>query len=512
MIENRELSMDDYLAMLRRRAKVILFPAVLAPLAGFLVSFSFPAKYTSQSVVVVEEQKVPDAYVKPMITEDVMQRAEAIRQRVLSTDLLEPAVQRLGLAKRGRSLDEVVETTRQNLTVGPLVPETAVTLGKKKSGDVVGFSVTYMADNPNDAQAVCSQLTTMMLDQNYQHRRDIAKSATEFFTKQLDQAQNDMNDKGAKLADFKKQHIGQLPVDAENNLKILGALNSQLDSNTQTLNRAQQDRAYAESVLAQQLAAWKASQSSTDPQTLQKQLASLESQLITLQARYTDDHPDVVKTKNDIVELKRKLKEINGATPQAGDTGDKANAAEPPEVRQLRLQIHQYDGAITQATADQKRLQGQIDAFQRRVAISPDVEAQYNQLNADYLGAQKAYNDLKSKQSDLEMQTDMEAQQKGELMRLVIPASLPDKPDFPNRWLFAGGGLGAGLAVGFGIAMWLELRDKSIRTEQDVMAVLDLPMLASVPWVGTEAAQKNGGGHWYGRKAADQEKPETAKV
>ena len=82
MIENRELSMDDYLAMLRRRAKVILFPAVLAPLAGFLVSFSFPAKYTSQSAVVVEEQKVPDAYVKPMITEDVMQRAEAIRAHV----------------------------------------------------------------------------------------------------------------------------------------------------------------------------------------------------------------------------------------------------------------------------------------------------------------------------------------------------------------------------------------------------------------------------------------------
>ncbi len=181
MIENRELSIDDYLAMLRRRAKVILLPAVLAPLAGFLVSFPFPAKYTSQSAVVVEEQKVPDAYVKPMITEDVMQRAEAIRQRVLSQDLLGPAVQGLGLVKHGLNVDEVMETTRQNLTVGPLVPETAVTLGKKKSGDVVGFSVSYTADNANDAQAVCSQLTTMMLEQNYQHRQEIANSATDFF-------------------------------------------------------------------------------------------------------------------------------------------------------------------------------------------------------------------------------------------------------------------------------------------------------------------------------------------
>ena len=34
MIENRELSMDDYLAMLRRRLKVILIPALLAPSLG----------------------------------------------------------------------------------------------------------------------------------------------------------------------------------------------------------------------------------------------------------------------------------------------------------------------------------------------------------------------------------------------------------------------------------------------------------------------------------------------
>jgi len=41
MIENRELTMDDYLAMLRRRAKVILIPALLAPLAGWLISYAF---------------------------------------------------------------------------------------------------------------------------------------------------------------------------------------------------------------------------------------------------------------------------------------------------------------------------------------------------------------------------------------------------------------------------------------------------------------------------------------
>ena len=84
MSENRELTMDDYLAMLRRRLKVILIPALLAPLAGFMVSYVFPPKYTSQSTVLVEGQKVPDNYVQPVITSDFTQRVQTLQQQVLS--------------------------------------------------------------------------------------------------------------------------------------------------------------------------------------------------------------------------------------------------------------------------------------------------------------------------------------------------------------------------------------------------------------------------------------------
>jgi len=290
-------------------------------------------------------------------------------------------------------------------------------------------------------------------------------------------------------------------------------LNSQLDANTQTLNRVQQDKSYAESLLAQQLAAWRASQSGTSPQILQQQLASLESQLITLQARYTDDHPDVVKTKKDIAEVKRKVNEMNSAAAQNTDTPDKVAATEPPEIRQLRLQIHQYDAAMAQATRDQKRLQDQIHAYQGRVALSPAVEEQYKALTRDYEMAQKLYNDLLAKKSESEMQTDMERRQQGEQMRLLNPANLPDTPSFPVRWMFAVGGLGAGLGLGFVLTWWLELRDKSIRTEQDVLAALELPMLVSVPWIGADGGFRSSNGRWNGRsKPATEEKKETVEV
>src|SRR5260370_41626883 len=91
--------------------------------------------------------------------------------------------------------------------------------------------------------------------------------------------------------------MGHLLTDVDNNIRLLMSLNSHLDATTHTLSRAQQDKAYTESMLAQQTAAWKSSQSSNNPQTLEQQLGQLQTQLLQLQARYTEDHPDVIKTK-----------------------------------------------------------------------------------------------------------------------------------------------------------------------------------------------------------------------
>src|SRR3989441_2496258 len=513
MIENRELNIDDYLAMLRRRLKVILIPALLAPLVGFLISYAFPPKYTSQSLVLVEEQKVPEGYVKPVVTEDIIQRIVTMQQQVLSRNRLQPMIDRLGLAK-GKSVDEVVDGIRLNLDIQP-VQTTGTTPAKRKPGqnDVPGFYVNFTADNPREAQQICSELTSMLLEENLKAREQVAQSTTDFLSRQLDEAKHDLDDQDSKLAVFKRQYIGQLPGDEDNNMKILMGLNSQLDANTQTLNRAQQDKAYTESLLAQQVSAWKSSQSSNNPQSLDQQLTALQTQLLQLQARYTDDHPDVIKTKADIAEVKKRLAEVNTAASKGSDSPDKGNLNEPPEIRQLRLQVHQYDGVIAQASRDQKRLQDDIRVYQGRVALSPAVEEQYKSLTRDYDTALKFYQDLLAKKSESEMATDMERRQQGEQMRLLNPANLPDTPSFPNRLLFAGGGLGVGLGIGLGLALWLELRDKAIRTEQDVTAALALPMLVSVPWLTDGLAFKDGNQNYRGQsKQPPEENKEKETV
>jgi polysaccharide chain length determinant protein (PEP-CTERM system associated) len=518
-MENRELTMDDYLAMLRRRMKVILLPALLAPLAGFLVSFAFPAKYTSQSLVLVEAPKIPDAVVQQVFTEDLTQHIATIQQRVLSASHLRPMVDRLGLVKPGRSADDVMDAIRLNMTIEPVITDLSqIGVGGKKrpnqSTSAPAFYVNYTAGSPSEAQQICTDLTSMLLEEDLKSRQDSSQGTTLFLTQQVADAKQNLDDLDKKLAAFKNQHLGQLPGDEENNLKILMGLNTQLDANTQALNRATQDKAYTESMLAQQLSAWKTSQSASNPQTLQQQLSQLQSQLIDQEARYTADHPDVIKTKADIAEVRKKLAEINDATAKGEASGDKdaGSGSEPPEIRQLRLQIHQYQDMVAQTTRDQKKLQEEIDVYQRRVASSPGIEEEYKELARDYENAQKVYQDDLAKQSTSKMATQAEQQQQGEQMALLNPAGVPDAPSFPNRLFFAGGGLGAGLALGFGLALWLEFRDRCIRTESDAEAAVGLPMLVSIPWVMEASSNGNGTGRFWKWKKKSEAKQETAKV
>lgn len=530
MSENRELQMDDYLAMLRRRLKVILIPALVAPLTGFFISYVLPPKYTSQSTVLVEGQKVPDNYVLPVITADFAQRVQSLSQEVLNPTLLK-AMLKGGPVKMGRDTVPIVglETSdpktfkpedegkligsiQQSMQVEPVLTTMSVAVAgsptaktkKPSAGNepLPGFTVNYNDSDPARAQKICNALTQLMLDENVHSRSDVATSTTDFLSSRVDDAKRALDEQDKALAAFKQKYMGQLPTDVDNNMRMLVSLNSQLDASTQTLSRAQQDKAYTESMLAQQIAAWKSSLSSTNPQTLEQQLTQLQGQLLQLQARYTDDYPDVIKTKADIAEVEKRLKEVSAAaaSANAGDSNEKASASEPPEIRQLRLQVHQYQNVIDQATLDQKKLQNAITVYQSRTAMSPTVEEQYKLLTRDNDNAQAFYKDLLTKRSSAGLGTSMENQQEGEQMKIVTTAGLPSDPSFPNRPLLAAGGFGVGLALGALIALFLELSDKSIRTERDAAAIMDLPLLISVPWLGEDEELEANDGNGNGRR------------
>lgn len=522
MIENRELTMDDYLAMFRRRGKIILIPALLCPLLGYLAFLAvkkFAGKYTSQSIVLVESQKVPENMVQPVVSDDLQARIGMLRALATSDAEMRPTLLNLFPNKSGQQVDDIMEDMRNqpDLVGAPFSDLSQITGSnvRRKPGQMQspGFMVSYTASDPREAQQICEALTSKIIDKNLKFIQENAKGTVNVLTQGLEDAKHSLDDMDAKLAEFKKEHVGQLPTDQDSNLKMLMTLSQEQDGYTQKQNLAEQDKTYNQQMLVQQLAAWKSSQSMTNPQTLQKQLSDLQAQLLDLQARYTDDHPDVVKTKSDIAEVKKKLSEINKAAADANEAGnDKASASEPNEIRQIRQQIQRDDEDIAVSTRELKRLQQGIAQYEQHLSLSPAVEEQYKALMRDYDNAAKSYQDLLAKKSTADLTANMTNQAQGERMREIQPANLPDSPSFPNLLMFLGGGLALGLGLGLGLTMWLELRDKAIRTEADAEAALELPMLVAVPWVGAATVEETNGKFWRWRKKTAEEEKDTLTV
>jgi len=121
------------------------------------------------------------------------------------------------------------------------------------------------------------------------------------------------------------------------------------------------------------------------------------------------------------------------------------------------------------------------------------VAQQYKALTRDYQTALNIYTDLLKKQNDSEMSRDLLRRQQGEQFRVLDPPSLPQQPTFPNRRLFAFGGLAGGLGFGLAIAFLLEAQDTTLKTDKDVEHLLKLPTLAVIPAIKPVRVNGNSG-------------------
>jgi len=486
----RELTPADYIAMLRRRWVLIAILTIIGPPLAYGAAKLLPSKYESQTLVLVQPPTVSSKIVQPLDTIDASERLASMKQQILSRTRLEPIIRQFGLYSQDINrvpMDTLVGRLQEAVEVTPVQP-----MAETQTNNLPGFYVNVTFNDPRLAQQICTAVTSMFIEESLQVSQTNSEITTNFLGQQLDDAKKNLDDQDAKLAAFKSRYLNSLPDEEQTNLNLLTGLTSQLDAATQALARAQQDKSFAESLLTQQIGAWQASQSGTgaSPDTLEQQLASLETQLTSLQAKYTDDYPDVIKAKADIALLQRKIADNESPKVAADPNKVRADLVEPAQITQLRAQIHSYEQVIAEKSKEQETIKEQIKVYEDRVQSSPVVEEQYKELTRGYQTALDSYNDLLKKQSDARMAQDLGRADAGEQFRVLDPANLPAKPSFPNPPLFALGGAGGGLGLGLGLAFILEMRDSSLRSERDVEFALRLPVLAVVPNIVPTASKR----------------------
>jgi polysaccharide biosynthesis transport protein len=489
------LDLERYLGIVQRRHLYFLASLLLGWLLVWGSSWVLAPRYKSATLILVEQPTMPRDYVTPNITDNLQERLQTITQQILSRTNLLQIINGLNLYNSSAAKpasDSQVDRMRKDIEIE---------LVRGGGGQVTAFNIYYSARDPLVAQQVTSQLSNLFINENLEVRQRQSEDTTKFLESQLDTARQSLAEQEGKIREFKALHVGELPTQLGSNLQILSGLQAQLQAESSALNTAKQQRVYMESLQSQ----YRALRGSTKNPggapiglpAIDQELDRLKAQLADLSSRYTDQHPDVRKLKDQIARTEKTREQIvadlktQAVTPQSddGDIRDAADAAAAPllqlqgQLKANQIEISNHEHAISD-------LKAKLNDYQARLNQEPVREQQLADLTRGYEQSKTNYDELLKKRNDSAMATSMELLQQGERFRILDPPSLPLKPDFPNRLKFCGIGLGVGLALGVVVVAAFEMMDDRIYEEKALKELMPIAVMVEIPGVHDLASEK----------------------
>jgi protein tyrosine kinase modulator len=472
---------DEYWGIVLRRKWWIIGPLFFGWLIVFASAWFLPPTYVSESTVLVEPPKVPSNLVEPNVQVDLADRVQSMGTQVESRTRLLNLIQRFNLYPRyAFSPDDQVEKMREDIKMDLIKSETNVS-GK---AEIVAFKLSYKASDAGIAQKVTIALTSFFVDENVRASQEQSEATTLFLDSQVRATAQTLADEEAKVRAFESEHEGALPSQLDSNQRILQGIQQQLQAAQAAHERGTEQQMYLQSLQTQYQ---NMGDSAMAPASIDQQLDSARSNLAAMEARYTDDHPDVKKLKETIASLEKLKKDMaaeardnmqsDTSTPQAIQQGN--------AMLNLRTQMRLNRMELDRVTQQTQRLEQAAQVYQARLNATPAVEAQMSDMMRDFGNMKKAYQDLLGKKTESALATSLERQQQGAQFRVIDPPSLPDKPSFPDRFKFSLAAIGAGFALAVLCGFGAEFLDDRIRGELALNEAVNLPILAEIPALST---------------------------
>ena len=470
----------DILGMLIRRKMWIIACMLIVPPLVFIGGMYWPKDYRSETVILVDPQRIPEEYVKA-ITGDVTDRLQTISEEVMSRTRLLTIANEDGLYRKIRKTsgdDKAIDAFRKDITVD-------IIKGANERNPIDGFKVAYIAPKPELAQNVTQQLADLFIEENIKERDQDAEGTQLFIKNQLVQARTALAAQDARIRNFKASHLGTLPEQEQANLTMISEYQSLAQQNSDAIDRANQQQVYLQSMLNVN-----GNQKQTallpPPTSLQLQLQTTENELSAARQKYTESHPDVVRLRDEVATLKAEVqRQPQGVSHPTAATG-------PSIGQQLESQLLATQQEIKSRADRQQELEGRIGSLQAKVQSLPAVQQEYEALSRDYSEMQKNYESLLEKEQASGMAAELERHNESERFRVLDPASYPSSPYSPNQLAVNAGGLVGALLLGLGLAYLADMRDPTIHDADEAEAYLSVPLIVALPSLQFDKAMPSG--------------------
>jgi polysaccharide biosynthesis transport protein len=484
--------------------------------------------YESSSTILIEEQQIPQEFVRSTVTGFADQRIQSLSQQILSRVKLWEIIQQFNLyadLREKLTREEILEIMRLNIKLDTISAEVGGQRGGRRSSQAavtIAFSIAYRGKNPGTVQKVSGTLASLYLEQNLKTREAQAQSTTQFLEAELKQLQERIKTLGDKITAFKGEHEGLLPDQQAFNRQQETRLEMEIKQMDNSIRQAEERKIYLEGQIA--TVNPDTSFSGTPGEKIMSpadRLKALELGLADLQSKFSPDHPDVRKVRREIDELKKlgatttgsavarskKLSQLKAELaekqgkyseqhpeikklkneiarleqePQPVSTAQIKTNAENPAYISLMTQIQAADTDIRAFRSQQASLKDKVQLYRQRIEEAPKVEQEYMAIARDYQNAHSKHQEVMNKILEARISEGMEEHQKGEKFTLIDPASFPEKPVSPKRWLIFLAGVICSLGAGFGTVALAESMDHSVKNSDDLARLTGLPVLGSI--------------------------------
>jgi capsular exopolysaccharide synthesis family protein len=312
-------------------------------------------------------------------------------------------------------------------------------------------SVSFEAFRPELTALVANELARKYIEQTLEFRYQTSAEAGEWLGQQIEDQRKKVEESEVTLQKLKERE-GIVNIEERRTL-----LDQKLKELGTALNTLKTQRLEKEALFVQMRSAGNPEELPDvmrNPlvQSLRIELATLERQLAQLLELYLDQHPEVVRVRNQIQEMRRRI---------AGEA-----------QRVIRAAENDYKAAAAQ----EQKIAEALEAAKAETLGLSSRAIQYDTLKRELDAGKEVLNGLLSRYK----QTDVAQELKSSNIRIVDPAVVPRAPIRPNRTRDILYGLLVGFSLGIGLAFFLEYLDNTVKTPEDVRLHLPAPLLGVI--------------------------------
>ncbi len=473
-----EAGLREYVEILFRRKLLFFAPAVVIFLATLAVAAYLPKIYQSNTLVFIRLPAVENP-VGPANTVKMLEdQLRTIREEIQSFRFLSDIV---------RSIPEIFLTLNTEDEIEGYVDRMRTNLAVKTRG-IDLFEIAYRDPDPQMTMKVANRVTEKYIEDSLQRNTSKYDQGIQALTSERDRFLEELQRIESQITNFKELHkevlVPEVSVKQQiwNQEASLRALDNQIAAASREMNVLQGKLLETPGTIESKRMIER------DPkyEIIEKELRTQELQLEELLLQYTDKHPQVVNLRERIELRRKQLEELED------QFRENIEESINPLYQNLQEQVTQQEIKMENLYGQRESALAHLQELKIKETRVPQLEEQLRNLDRDYAIKQSAYDRVVKEIQATEVQGRMEERGQQVKYEVIDTARVPRSPVEPNVGLLALGGLGAGLAVGFGLVFGREYFDHSLRSVEQARSVLNLTVLGAIPIIVSEEELRRG--------------------